>query len=117
MPVIGALGLLLLLGVLALIYRVPVPGSIGGVIQPSNNELAALLTAQTTILAAGNALTNESPATFDDLADAAERLRTANLRGIRPEHSQALRNLSNILKSGILIEAPNDKSQITNKFQ
>ena len=99
MPVIGALGLLLLLGVLALIYRVPMPGSIGGVIQPSNNELAALLTAQTTILAAGNALTNESPATFDDLADAAERLRTANLRGLRPEHSQALRNLSNVIET------------------
>lgn len=98
-PVIGALGLLLLLGVLALIYRVPVPGSIGGGIQPSNNELAALLTAQTTILAAGNALTNESPATFDDLADAAERLRTADLRGLRPEHSQALSSLSNVIET------------------
>ncbi len=99
MPVIGALGLLLLLGVLALIYRVPVPGSIGGGIQPSNNELAALLTAQTTILAAGNALTNESPATFDDLADAAERLRTADLRGLRPEHSQALSSLSDVIET------------------
>jgi len=98
-PVIGALGLLLLLGVLALIYRVPVPGSIGEVIQPSNNELAALLTAQTTILAAGNALTNESPATFDNLADAAERLRTADLRGLRPEHSQALSSLSNVIET------------------
>ena len=99
MPVIGALGLLLLLGVLALIYRVPVPGSIGGGVQPSNNELAALLTAQTTILAAGNALTNESPATFDDLADAAERLRTADLRGLRPEHSQALSSLSDVIET------------------
>ena len=35
------------------------PICIGGGVQPSNNELAALLTAQTTILAAGNALTNE----------------------------------------------------------
>jgi twitching motility protein PilJ len=98
-PVIGALGLLLLLGVLALIYRVPALDNIGGGAQPSNYELAALLTAQTAILAAGNALTIESPTTFDALADAAERLRTVDQRGLRPEHTQAMSRLGDVIET------------------
>jgi twitching motility protein PilJ len=98
-PVIGALGLLLLLVVLALIYRVPALGSIGGGAQPSNNGLPALLTAQAAILAAGNALTIESPETFDALAEAAERLRTVDQRGLRPEQSQALSSLGDVIET------------------
>jgi twitching motility protein PilJ len=96
-PLIGAIGLFLLLGVLALVYRPFAPGDLAGGVEGSNTGLTALLMAQTTIRAARHASISESPVAFDDLSVAAERLDAIGAAGLGSVQSQAFRSLGEVV--------------------
>jgi twitching motility protein PilJ len=108
-PVIGAFGLLLLLGVLAIVYRVAPLANFSGGAESSNTGLSALLTAQATIRAAQDALTNDSPAAFEGLAVAAERLDSVDPSELRLDQIQGLRDLGDVIDT---VENGRDVQQV-----
>ena len=98
MPVFGTVGVLFLLGVLALLFRAPGTGDRVGA-PPENGELNSLLTAQAAILSARTASTGYSRAAFEALTEAGERLRSARLTGIAENKQAALNRLAGVIET------------------
>ncbi len=98
MPVVGALALLILLGVLALMFRVPeIDKYVDQITGSVATELGTLLTAQAAILSARNALNEGSAFAFDELTDAGRRLRSTDLNGLSPDKFGAIRDLKQVI--------------------
>jgi len=98
MPVVGALALLILLGVLALMFRVPeIDKYVDQITGSVATELGTLLTAQAAILSARNALNEGSAFAFDELTDAGRRLRSTDLNGLSPDKFGAIRGLKQVI--------------------
>lgn len=98
MPAVGALALLILLGVLALMFRVPeIDKYVDQITGLIDTELGTLLTAQAAILSARNALNEGSAFAFDELTDAGRRLRSTDLNGLSPDKFGAIRGLKQVI--------------------
>jgi twitching motility protein PilJ len=95
MPGIAGLGLLLLLGVFALILQNS-PGDSGvgsGASSAAKTQFNATLTAQAAIIAARQAMSNGSPDAFRALSDAAKGLGATETRGLPAEDKNAIERL------------------------
>lgn len=98
MPAVGALALLILLGVLALMFRVPeIDKYVDQITGLIDTELGTLLTAQAAILSARKALNEGSAFAFDELTDAGRRLRSTDLNGLSPDKFGAIRDLKQVI--------------------
>lgn len=98
MPAVGALALLILLGVLALMFRVPeIDKYVDQITGLIDTELGTLLTAQAAILSARKALNEGSAFAFDELTDAGRRLRSTDLNGLSPDKFGAIRGLKQVI--------------------
>lgn len=94
-PIMAALGVFLLLSVLALLYS----GQRDGTEQQMNSSAATLQQARGALLVARSALSSAVPGTLESLAEARQTLETLDARGWSTEQSKALRNLSTGLET------------------
>ncbi len=90
MPALIGLGVLLLLGATALLFR----GADAGSGLSGNAPIATLLIAQTTIRAASTAMATGSDQAYVQLAEAGRQLAAAPKRGLTADQSKALRSLA-----------------------
>ena len=95
MPIMAALGALLLVGVLALLLM----GQPGGKAQRTGNSVATLQKARAALLVARSALSEASPDALESLENARQSLTNLNPQGLSGDQSKALRNLSTGLET------------------
>jgi len=95
MPLLAALGAFLLLGALALLFT----GSRDGGSRQANAAAITLEQARSALLVARSALSSSSPDALESLGKAHRSLTKLNARGLSPEQSKALRNLTTGLET------------------
>jgi len=94
-PMMAALGALLLFGVLALQFN----GQRDTAKQPGNTSAATLQKARAALLISRSVLSSTDPDALESLGGARQSLAQLNPRGLSAEQSEALRNLSTSLET------------------
>jgi len=95
MPLMAALGAILLLGVLVLLFN----GQRDGAVQQADTSAATLQQARGALLVARLALSSAAPDTLESLGKARQTLARLNTQGLTAEQSRALSNLSTGLET------------------
>jgi len=95
MPLMAALGTILLLGVLVLLFN----GQRDGAVQQTDTSVATLQQARGALLVARLALSSAAPDTLESLGKARRSLAQLNTQGLTAEQSRALSNLTTGLET------------------